>query len=163
MTKLSKRKLDPEHFGHYINNLWSAFTLLTSKEDIRLLFKDIFTHTEYKMFAKRLEIARRLLMQESYEQIEKALNVTSRTITSVNNVLSEKGDGFRKVHEKFERIEDAYWKKQKEITKNLENPFRKKAQRKTVGGALLKAGAIALDKVIVKKIKEKSAKKYLDI
>lgn len=85
MTKLSRRPL-PKEFGDYVNNLWSAFTLLDSKADIRLLFKDLFTHTEYKMFAKRLEIARRLEGNQTYEQIKTELGVTSGTISNVNNI-----------------------------------------------------------------------------
>src|SRR6185369_1853668 len=101
MTKLSRKLLDPEKFGHYINNLWSAFTLMDTKEDIRLLFKDLFTHTEYKMFAKRLEIARRLLSQETYYDIQKAMNVTSHTVMRVNDRLSERGEGLRLAHKKL--------------------------------------------------------------
>ena len=165
MTKISKKPMNPEKFGHYINNLWSAFTLMDSKEDIRLLFKDLFTHTEYKMFAKRLEIARRLLQQETYDTIEKELTVTSGTITRVNNILAEKGQGLKKTHEKLERVEEKYLQKQREKTKNLENPFRQKIKDhgKTVLGQTLKAGVLALGKTIDKKLKQRTAKKTLPI
>lgn len=73
MTKLSKRLLDPKDLGLYINNLWSVFTLLDSKDQVRALFRDLFTHTEYKMFAKRLEIAKRLLEGQTYEEISQNL------------------------------------------------------------------------------------------
>lgn len=165
MTKLSRRQLDPEKFGHYINNLWSAFTLMDSKEDIRLLFKDLFTHTEYKMFAKRLEIARNLLEKASYQDIQHHLNVTSNTITRISNILIEKGDGLKKAHDKLNQLENKYLAKQREMTKNLENPFRQKAAaaRRTLLGETLKAGAIALDKKISKKLKQRTAKKVLDV
>ena len=155
--------MDPEKFGHYVNNLWSAFTLMDSKEDIRLLFKDLFTHTEYKMFAKRLEIARRLLEKNSYHDIQHSLNVTPNTITRISNVLIEKGEGLKKAHGKLNQLEEKYLSQQREMTKNLENPFRAKAKRVTLGGALLKAGAVALDKKIAKIVKHNSAKKTLEI
>jgi TrpR-related protein YerC/YecD len=163
MTKLSRKILDPEHFGRYINNLWSAFTLMESKEDIRLLFKDLFTHTEYKMFAKRLEIARRLMTGERYDDIKKQLNVTANTISRINNILNEKGDGLRKAHGKLEQLEEKYLAKQREHTKNLENPFRKKIKDhgKTVLGELLKGGIKELDKTILKKLKQRTAKRAL--
>lgn len=163
MTKLSRRAVDPEKFGHYVNNLWSAFTLMDSKEDIRLLFKDLFTHTEYKMFAKRLEIARRLLEKEHYDAIKEELKVTANTIARINNVLAEKGDGLRKAHEKLEELEEKYLERQKEITKNLENSFHRKLRRPTLGGALLKAGILALDKKITKTLKQKTAKTQLPV
>jgi len=165
MTKLSKKQMDPEKFGHYMNNLWSAFTLMDTKDDVRLLFKDLFTHTEYKMFAKRLEIARCLFEGKIYQDIQKELGVTANTITRINNTLSIKGDGFKKAHEKLTQIEKRYLDKQREKTKNLENPFRAKVQmhRRTALGGIIKAGIKELDKKISKSIKQKTAKKYLKI
>lgn len=65
MTKLSRRKIETNKMGEYINDLWSAFTLMDSKEKVRLLFKDLVTHTELKMWAKRLGVACRLIDQVS--------------------------------------------------------------------------------------------------
>lgn len=165
MTKLSRKQLDPEDFGYYINNLWSAFTLADSKESIKLLFKDIFTHTEYKMFAKRLEIARRLIRKEKYDEIASSLNVTAHTIAAVSNILSEKGEGFRRADKSLARVEDKLRESQNERIKNLENPFRQKAKsyNKTLLGTILKAGVYAADKAITTKSKQKSAQRSLEI
>ncbi len=154
--------MDPKEFGLYINNLWAVFTVLNSKEDIRLLFKDLFTHTEYKMFAKRLEISHRLLSGQSYEQIQQEVKVTPSTVAKINNILMEKGDGLRKAYESLERLAGAKLKKQREIIKSFENPVLNKTKRKTVAGVLLKAGIAALDKKLLKKYSENSAKKMLD-
>lgn len=153
--------MDTEKFGYYVNNLWSAFTLMDSKDDIRLLFKDLFTHTEYKMLAKRLEIARRLLQKDSYQSIQRDLSVTPNTINRVSNVLMEKGEGLRKAHQKLDELEEKYFKKQKEITKNLENPFQTKTRRKTLLGTALKVGISQLDKAISQKLKHRTAKNSL--
>jgi uncharacterized protein YerC len=134
---------------------------MSTKEDIRLLFKDLFTQTEIRMIAKRLEIVRRLLKQESYENIQKELKVTSGTINAIGNILKLRGDGFRKVCLKLDGLEEKYIKQQREITKNLENPFRKKTQRKTLLGEVIKAGISALDKKIIQTQKHNSAKKVL--
>ena len=69
---------------------------MDSKSDIRLLFKDLFTNTEYKMFAKRLEIARRLLNGELYKKIQDELKVTAGTINAVSRILQEKKEGVEK-------------------------------------------------------------------
>ena len=163
MTKLSRKQMDPEKFSHYVNNLWSAFTLMDSKEDTRLLFKDLFTRTEYQMFAKRLEIARRLFQGERYDDIILDLKVTPNTINRISEVLSERGEGFRKAHEKLEELEDQFLQSNKNQTKNLENPLRGKLKRKTLGGALLKAGIRQFDKVVARKLKQRSAKNPLDL
>ncbi len=163
MTKLSRKYIDPEDMGLYVNNFWSALTLMSSKGDIKLLVKDLFTHTEYKMLSKRLEIGRLLLQGQDYQTIEKRLRVTPVTISRISNVLAEKGNGLRIAHQKLNQIEEKYQKRQRERTKNLENAFRKKTQRKTLGGALLKLGAQALDKKISEVIKSRSAKKRLEL
>lgn len=155
MTKLSRKVTDPAKFGHYVNNLWSAFTLMDSKADIRLLFRDLFTHTEYKMFAKRLEIARMLLQKESYLSIQQELNVTANTVTRVSNVLSEKGEGLRKAHGKLVKAEEKYAHK--------ESPALPRLHRRTVLGTALKAGIVAVDKKISKTLKERTVRKELPV
>ncbi|MBI3952559.1 MAG: hypothetical protein HY336_01220 [Candidatus Doudnabacteria bacterium] len=165
MTKLSRKYIDPANFDHYVNNLWSAFTLMDSKEDIRLLFKDLFTHTEYKMFAKRLEIARRLRSGENYEDIMKALNVTSNTITKINNILAEKGDGLRKADEKLRQLD----KKHQQFRENRQAVLERRVLPRYKGGdpaalpKLLKAGVLAIDRSITRGVKRHSARKNLSV
>lgn len=161
MTKISRKHLDSDAFSEYVNNLWSAFTLLSSKDDIRLLFKDLLTYTEYVMLTKRLQIARLLLAGATYEYIIKKLKVTARTITSVQSVLNTKGDGFRKAHKKLYDLEDEHRRKESNRLKDISNPFRIRVQRKTLLGQALKVGIGQLDKTITKRIRHRSAKKYL--
>lgn len=163
MTKLSRRNNEIADFGHYINNLWSAFTLLDSKEQIRLLFKDLFTHTEYKMFAKRLEIARRLLLKNTYESIQKELKVTAQTVSKIGNILEEKGEGLRTAHKRLELMEKKWEMTQKKAARNLENPFLKRIKRKTVLGRIIKAGAVVLDSKVSKSLKQRTAHKELTV
>jgi hypothetical protein len=62
MTKIGRQKVQPEKFGEYVNNLWSAFTLLESKQQIRLLFKDLLSHTEYTKKPEKRSERRNILM-----------------------------------------------------------------------------------------------------
>ena len=146
MTKLSRKNIDPKEMGRYINNFWSALTLMDSKEDVRLLVKDLFTHTEYKMLAKRLQISRLLLDGNNYEAIGKTLSVTPNTISKISNMLSEKGEGVRKAHLKLNQIEEKRLARQKAYTENLSNPFKLKSQRKSLAGVLIKSGLKIIDK-----------------
>src|SRR3990167_1717742 len=111
MTKLSRRFMDPKEMGFYINNLWNAFTLADSKEEVRELFKDLFTHTEYKMLAKRLEIARRLLEGDHYDWIKESLKVTEKPIAFMSNTLAASGKGLKNAHEKLNLLEKKYQRK----------------------------------------------------
>lgn len=161
MTKLSRRYLDPDKMGIYVNNLWSGFTLMETKEDVRLIFRDLFTHTEYKMFAKRLEIARRLLAGQNYEQITKQLNVTERTISIINNILAEKGDGFRKVHDKLLKIEKLHTDREAKRIERLSQPFNPQMPGSKVLPQAIAAGLRVIDRKLTQRKKRNSAAKQL--
>lgn len=105
MTKLSRKPVSEEKYGYLINNLWTAFLFTKTREEMRVLFRDLFTHTEYKMLSKRLEIARRLIEGELYEEIMRQLSVSEKTIAHVSNILAIHGEGFRKVHSDLKSLE----------------------------------------------------------
>lgn len=163
MTKLSRKPISSEKLGHYINNLLSAFTLMDSKEEVKLLFRSLFTHTEYKMFAKRLEIARRLLNNNTYESITKDLSVSEKTISYISNILVEKGEGFIKAHQKLSEIDRKLLNKSKDRQDHLERRVRKKLPGEVVLPELLKAGIVNLNKNITRVIKNRSARKTLKL
>lgn len=136
---------------------------MDSKDDIRFLFKDIFTHTEYKMFAKRLEIARRLLENQKYEQISQDLHVTQGTIAQVSNILAQSGEGYRKAHGKLKILEADRQRKIVERQDRLERRTRRKLPAETFLADTLLAGVGAAADLISGKIKKNSAKKELTL
>ena len=161
MTKIAQRKIQPQQFGQYVNNLWSAFTLLESKQQIRLLFKDLLTPTEYTMLTKRLEIARRLLNNNSYEIISREVSVANNTICNVSKILTVNGDGLRLAHKQLSNLERKLQKQNQTMIKNLENPWLKKIHRKTLLGTAINTGVIILENKISRAVKKSSAKKHL--
>ena len=163
MEKLSKIKLDPKDFGLYVNNLWAVFTLMNSKEQVRALFRDLFTHTEYKMFAKRLEIARRLLDGQTYGNIKKDLKVTEHTISSVSNILEREGAGFRMAYKFLLELEKDFNRKREHKQARLERRGRRKLPAETFAGELLAASFKNLDKIKNEKIARISTKKQLQV
>ncbi|OGE82176.1 MAG: hypothetical protein A3B95_01090 [Candidatus Doudnabacteria bacterium RIFCSPHIGHO2_02_FULL_43_13b] len=163
MTKLSKRALDPKDLGYYINNLWSAFTLLDSKDEVRSFFRDIFTHTEYKMLAKRLEIGRRLLEGQTYESISEDLKVTPPTITSISNALERGGSGLRTVHEKLQYLEKSLQRKKSERQDRLEHRRLPKFRESTFAANVLREGFGTINKVLKRRTRETSARKQLPV
>jgi|SRR3989344_2259542 len=162
MTKLSRKYLNSDKLGQYVNNLWSGFTLMDTKEDIRLLFRDLFTHTEYKMLAKRLEIARRLLEGQRYDEIIKHLNVTERTIANISNILADKGDGFRKVYAKLQAIEKKQREKEGRRIARLSQTFKPELPGSKVLPEVIIETVKLIDKKIGRHQKHKSAIKNLD-
>lgn len=161
MTKISRLPINPDKMLECINMLWSVMALMGSKDDVRLLFKDLFSHTELKMFAKRLAVARKLLAGCGYDEIIKELKVTDRTIAHINNILAEKGDGLRNAHTLLSHIEDVRIKKQTERIRNLSRPFKGTLPGSDVLPKMIGHGFVtALDKIDEIQ-KRRSAKKDL--
>lgn len=163
MTKLSRIRLDPNDMGYYINNLWSVFTLMSDKEQVRALFKDLFTHTEYKMFAKRLEIARRLLEKQKYETIKHDLKVAEHTISTVSNILERDGSGLRKAHEILTALDNEWQQKRSARQARLERRYRRKLPAETFLADTLGEGINQLDKLIQRRTAKVSARKHLPV
>ena len=161
MTKLSRKFRASDKMGEYLNQLWSAFTLADSKEDIKTLFLDLFSHTEYKMFAKRFQIARRLLEGQDYDEITRDLNVSHRTIANINNVLATKGIGLRKTHIRLLDIEKKRRNLEHDRIKKLSRPFNPKLPGQDVLPNAIVEGFKYLDKKITKSIKQRSARKSI--
>lgn len=95
MTKLSSWPVSENTQKEIENEFWLVVARLKSAPDAKLFFSDLLTHTERKMLAKRLHIAKMLLEKESYNVIKKKLNVTSTTIAKISNWLNSFGEGYR--------------------------------------------------------------------
>lgn len=83
--------------AYFIARFWEAVAVLRDRNETQVFLRDLLTHTEIKMFAKRLAIAKMLLEGRDYETIEEELRVTPGTIARINNLLAEGGEGFRMV------------------------------------------------------------------
>lgn len=160
MTKLSKRPLGPDKLNYFINNLWNAFTLMESKQEVRELIKDLFTHTEYKMIAKRLEIARRLIDGDNYDDIKTAVKVTEKPIANMSNTLANNGTGLKNAYRKLKNLEQKYQQKRSMHQDYIERRVRPKIGR-TILGDMIKFGAVETKKAIYRGIKKSSTKNQL--
>ena len=88
MPKLSRNPLKIEDINHFTTALWSTLASLHKMPDIALLLENFFTHTEVKMFAKRLQIAKMLLDGNPYAVIRRRLHVTDAPIARISNLLN---------------------------------------------------------------------------
>ena len=163
MPKVSKKPISNEKLGVLVNNLWSAFTLMENKDDIKIFFRSLFTHTEYKMLAKRLEVARRLIKGDHYESISRDLNVSQKTISLLSNVLSEKGEGFIKADKKLSELEKSFSEKRK----NRQDRIERRSMPKMPGSGVLSSVVLEsvniIGKTLTKASKRRSAKKDLNL
>jgi len=123
MTKISRIKVDPKHLGFFLNNFWSLITLLENKDQVKSFLKDLLTHTEMKMFAKRIQIAKMLLEGYSYRDIRNYVRVTDSTIARINNILDTEGNGLKIAITYLQKIESEINKERMSISPNLRNKY----------------------------------------
>lgn len=106
MTKLSRALLEGKYIDKFLNNFWSLITLLENKDQAASFLKDLLTHTEMKMFAKRVQIAKMLLEGYSYNEIRNVVKVTDPTISKMSNLLAVGGEGIRNAIANLQKIEE---------------------------------------------------------
>lgn len=101
MTKVSSFSPEPKNLKIYFDNFWKAIALTKNKEEAKGLLEDLLTHTEIKMFAKRIQIAKMLIEGNDYQTIRGQVKVTSGTIAQVNNLLNTGGHGLKNIVERL--------------------------------------------------------------
>lgn len=123
MPKVSRIRLDSKHLGFFINNFWSLITLLENKDQVKSFLKDLLTHTEMKMLAKRIQIAKMLLEGYNYQDIRNYVKVTDSTIARINNILEVEGEGLRTAINYLQKIEKEIERERMRITPDLKKKY----------------------------------------
>lgn len=123
MTKVSRFRVDARHLGFFINNFWNLVTLLENKDQVTSFLKDLLTHTEMKMLAKRIQIAKMLLEGHNYQTIRKYVKVTDSTIARISNLLEIGGNGLKTAISYLQKIESEIEKERMRITPNLKKRY----------------------------------------
>jgi len=101
MAKFSqKNKLSPELRQKALLELCQAMVVVKNLPDAAKVLGDLLSEQELDMIAKRLQIAKLLLKEMTYEDIRKELNVSQHTIARVNLWLQQSGAGYRMILEK---------------------------------------------------------------
>ena len=90
--RLSKKQID-ELFIDFAKALASIHNAI----DAANLIKDLLTEPEVVMFARRLQIARLLDQNYTYDQIHKVMRVGNTTVAKVHTWMNLHGDGFQMV------------------------------------------------------------------
>lgn len=152
MTKVSRILIDPKRISFFINSLWNALALLEDRKEAEAFFKDVFTRTEILMFAKRIQIAKMLLLGYDYQTISSFVRVGNTTISKVSDWLNQ-SEGAKKIIQRLLEIE----KRGKE---KLEMPPPPRGIV-SLGPNLVKLGAEVALKHFTKRKKRKSVEKSL--
>lgn len=111
--KISKY-LNPKYKEEILVDLCRTIASIKNANEAAELIKDIFTENESEVIAKRVEIARLLLKNQTFDQISEKLKTSKGTISRVALWLREGGQGLRKSIERTnkkpkERVERENW------------------------------------------------------
>ena len=123
MTKVSRIRLDARHLGFFINNFWNLITLLENKDQVKNFLHNLLTHTEMKMLAKGVQIAKMLMEGYNYQTIRNFVKVTDSTISRINNLLETGGEGIRAAIVHLQKIEKKIDNERMRIGPNLKKIY----------------------------------------
>ncbi len=80
-----------------LRELMETILSLRDMEECKAFFSDLCTVQELISFSQRLQVAKRLLKNETYETIRSQIPVSSTTITRINTALQYGAGGYRLV------------------------------------------------------------------
>ena len=82
-----------------LDELFEAILSLEVLDECYNFFSDLFTMQELTTFAQRLQVAKLLYEEHTYEMVRKQFPVSNATITRVSTALHYGRGGYRKVLE----------------------------------------------------------------
>jgi TrpR-related protein YerC/YecD len=97
---------EPKVRSGQTDRLMKAMLSLDSEETAYRFFEDLCTIPEIKSISQRLEVAYLLRKGETYQKIEEVTGASSATISRVNRALSYGADGYNRVLNAMDEIED---------------------------------------------------------
>ena len=107
MAKFSpNRKLTQEQRQQALLELCHALVMVQKLDEAAKFLGDLLSDQEIEMIAKRLQIAKLLLKNKTYDEIRDTLKVSDTTVARVNGWLQQAGEGFRMVMKRGLQKED---------------------------------------------------------
>ncbi len=103
MSKVRPESLSQFEKRGLLNELWSMVALLENRDEIENFFKTLLSESEAVMLARRIQIARRLLQRQGYEDIRREMKVSYVTITNVHRWLRGDTGGYEDMIPKLEK------------------------------------------------------------
>ena len=103
MSKVDSKKLPKSRRDELTRSILLTFEKLGLSEEGKSLLRGMLTDSETVMLARRLQIARCLIVGDSFQKIASNLNVGLTTIRGVHDWLEEKFDDYRSFMVRFTR------------------------------------------------------------
>lgn len=89
-----------------IDELFKAILLLQDEEDCYRFFEDICTVNELHAIAQRLQVAKLLSEDKTYNEIEDITKASTATISRVNKCLVYGSEGYKRILKRLEENEE---------------------------------------------------------
>ena len=84
-----------------VDGLFEAILLLENLEECYRFFEDICTIKEIQAIAQRLEVAKQLRENKTYNEIEAETGASTATISRINRSLNYGADGYNLIFRKL--------------------------------------------------------------
>ena len=88
--------------SEHIDELFRAVLSLNNLEECYRFFEDVCTIKEIKSISQRLQVARLLKLEKTYNEIEEKTGASTATIIRINRVLNYGADGYEIVFKAME-------------------------------------------------------------
>lgn len=94
-------KLSKSERENIVLELIEAFVNCKTIDEAAMFTQDLFTESELLFISRRLRIAKLLLQNKTYEEIQDSLHVSQTTIAKIGFWLNHRGEGFRNIIKKI--------------------------------------------------------------
>lgn len=101
--KVKYHELSEDQKKKYLGEFYSTIALLESREEAKNFFKDLLTLSETVMISRRIQAAKMLLEEHSYEEIKKDLKIGATTISHVEKWLNNGFGGYKNILLKYKK------------------------------------------------------------
>jgi len=96
----------PKIKDRQLDELFEAVLKLDSIEECYRFFEDICTINELKSISQRLEVAKLLRQDKTYNEIEQKTGASTATISRINRALNYGAEGYNLVLDKLGYIKE---------------------------------------------------------
>lgn len=120
MPRIKPKQLPQQEYHKLLDELYSIITLLETKEEVKNFFKDLLSASEALMLARRIQMAKMLMVGLSYDEIRHNLGTSFATITSVQRWIDGGWGGYLKA---LKNLENKTREKEVASSKYYNDPF----------------------------------------
>ena len=97
MAKIKPYSVPVEERRRIIGDFFGLVSNLRTKQEIIDLFVGLLTPSEALMLGRRLQVAKAILDEKTFEEIRKEIGVSFETIAKVEKWLYGRGEAYKKV------------------------------------------------------------------